>query len=80
MQNSIRQQRDAHKGVTSPKHTQAAVRTIGTRVQSDVTRVQRAVPSMRSVAATASRKTKSAAPGAPNGNMENSLCTVESLR
>ena len=36
-----------------------------------------AVPSTAKVAITKSRKTKSAAPGVPAGNIENSLCTVE---
>ena len=52
---------------------------MGTKIHSDVARVQCAVTSTRSVAAQ-TRKTNSATPGIPVGNIVNSLCTVESLR
>ena len=46
-------------------------------IQNEVTRAQCAVPSTTSVAATETRKIKSAVPAVPVGNMENSLCTDE---
>jgi hypothetical protein len=47
------------------------------RIQNDVTGAQCAVPLTTSVAAIETRKTRSAAPAVPVGNMENSLCTDE---
>jgi hypothetical protein len=47
------------------------------KLQKDVTIAKWAIPSTANVAATKSRKMKSAAPGAAVGNIENSLCTVE---
>lgn len=46
------------------------------RTQGDVTRAHRRVPSTSKETATETRKTKSAAPAIPLGNMENSLCTI----
>lgn len=42
-----------------------------------VAKAQCAIPCATRVAATETRKTKSAAPAIPAGNMENSLCTNE---
>jgi len=46
-------------------------------IQNEVTGAQCAVPLTSKVAAMETRKTKSAAPAVPEGNMENSLCTGE---
>jgi hypothetical protein len=67
----------AQKGVRKPTHRDIAGKANPARIQNEVTKAQCAIPSTTSVAATETRNTKSAAPAAPVGNIENSLCTVE---
>ncbi len=46
-------------------------------VKGEPTITQRAVPSKRNVATTTTRRSRSAMPGSPVGNIENSLSTIE---
>jgi hypothetical protein len=64
-------------GVKTPTHRLMATLAHRTSVQGEFTSVQCAVPSFRNVAATTNRSRRSAMPGSPVGNIENSLCTIE---
>ena len=64
-------------GVKTPMHRLITMPTLRTSAQGEFTSVQCAVPSVRNVAATTNRRTRSAMPGSPVGNIENSLCTIE---
>ena len=71
------QDKAAAYGVKRPMQRHAAGKHSPTIIESAVG--QCAVPSATSVAPTEMRKTKSAAPADPVGNIENSLCTYRRL-
>ena len=66
-------------GVKTPMHRLLAMLALRKSAQGEFTSVQCAVPSFRNVAATTNRSRRSAMPGNPVGNIENSLCTIERL-
>lgn len=62
-------------GVKTPINTVITILALRTSAQGEFTSVQCAVPSFRNAAATTNRSSRSAMPGSPVGNIENSLCT-----
>jgi hypothetical protein len=64
-------------GVKTPINTVITILALRTSAQGEFTSVQCAVPSFRNAAATTNRSSRSAMPGSPVGNIENSLCTTE---
>jgi hypothetical protein len=62
-------------GVNMPKHSDSAAKTKPPTIQEEFVHALLSDALMISVAAMETRKTKSAAPTSPVGNIENNLCT-----
>jgi hypothetical protein len=71
----MRPHRGAQYGVRNPKHNPSAGTNAATVIH-DPEKVQHSIRITKRVAATDSRRSNSATPAVPLGNIENNLCTL----